>query len=86
MNQTEGVVDSKMHFHAEVLLAACPGQVHFRIPLAAFVIGETGGRNDSGIDNAAFTQRQVVFLRVLVHLFGQADSPIPIMNGTLHAL
>ncbi len=71
MNQSESVINADVHFHAEVPLIAFLGLVHFRIALAAFVFGGAGCRDNSGIDNAAFTQHQAVFLKVLVHFFEQ---------------
>jgi hypothetical protein len=47
------------------------GLMHFRISFALFVFSGAGRRNNGGVDNAAFTQHQAVFLQVFVHLFEQ---------------
>ena len=71
MNQAQRVVDADVHLHSEVPLITFLGLMHFRITLACLVLGRTRRRNDSGIDNAAFTQHQAVFLQMFVHLFEQ---------------
>jgi len=71
MNQTERVVDTNVHFHAEVPFVALSGLVHLRITLASLVLGGAGSRDDGGIYDASFTQHQAVFLQVFVHLFKQ---------------
>ena len=71
VDQAERVIDADVHLHAKVILFSFSGLVHFRIALAALILGGAWGRNDRGIHNAAFTQHQTIFLQVLVHLFEQ---------------
>jgi len=71
VNQSEGVINADVHFHAEVPLAALAGLMHFRISFALFVFSGAGRRDDGGIYDAAFAQHQAVLLQVFVHLFKQ---------------
>jgi len=56
---------------SEVPLVTFSGLAHLRITLAALILGGARRRDNGGVDNAAFTQHQAVFLQVLVHLFEQ---------------
>ena len=71
MDKAQCVVDANVHLHAELPFVALSGLVHLRIALARTVLCGAGRRDDGGINNAAFTQHQAVFLQVLVHLFEQ---------------
>src|SRR5690554_3249352 len=46
VNQAQSVINANMHFHAEVPFVALLGLMHFRIALAALVLGGTGGRDN----------------------------------------
>src|SRR5690606_16925727 len=71
VDQAQRVIDADVHLHSEAPLIALLGLMHFRITLAGLVLGGTRCRNDGGIDNAAFTQHQAVFLKMLIHFFEQ---------------
>jgi len=74
VDQAQRVVDTNVHLHAEVPFVTLSGLVHLRrsdgsVALARTVLCGAGCRDDGGINNAAFTQHQAVFLQVLVHFF-----------------
>ena len=71
VDEAQCVVDANMHLHAKVPLVALSGLVHFWIALAGTVLDRAGSRNNGGINDAAFTQHQAIFLQVLVHFFEQ---------------
>jgi hypothetical protein len=76
MDQAQSVVNADVHLHSEVSLVTFSGLVHLgrsddSVTLAALILGGARRRDNDGVDNAAFTQRQAVFLQVLVHLFKQ---------------
>ena len=76
VDKAQCVVDTNVHLHAEVPFVTFFGLVHFRrsddsVALARTVLYGAGRRNDRGINNAAFTQHEAVFLQVLVHFFEQ---------------
>jgi len=71
MNQAQSVVDTNVHLHAEVPLIAFLGLMHLRIALAGAVLCGAGSRDNGGINDAAFTQHQAVFLQVLINFFEQ---------------
>ena len=71
MDQAKRVIHTNVHLHSEVPLVTFSGLVHLRITLAALILGGARRRDNGGVDNAAFTQHQAVFLQVLVHFFEQ---------------
>jgi hypothetical protein len=71
MNQSQRVIDTNVHLHAEVPFVAFSGLVRFWIALAGTVLSRAGSRNNGGINNAAFAQHQAVFLQVFIHPFKQ---------------
>ena len=71
VNQPQRVVDTDVHFHPEMPFVALLGLVHFRITLASLVLGGAGGGDNGGVNNAAFTQHQAIFLQMLVHFLEQ---------------
>ena len=71
VDQAQHIIDTNVHFHAEVPLIALLGLVHLRVAFAALVIGGAGRLDDRGIHNATFTQHQAVPFQVLVHRFEQ---------------
>src|SRR5690606_35887364 len=85
VDQAQRVIDADVHLHSEAPLIALLGLMHFRITLAGLVLGGTRCRNDGGIDNAAFTQHQAVFLKMLIHLLN-STLPRPCCSRKLRNL
>lgn len=68
MNDAQGVIYTNMHFHAEVPFITYPGLMHVRISLTRLFFCRRRCTNNSGINEAAFFERQALFFQVIVIL------------------
>jgi hypothetical protein len=68
VDQAQHIIDTNVHFHAEVPLIALLGLVHLRVAFAALVIGGAGRLDDRGIHNATFTQHQAVLFQKMTEV------------------
>lgn len=67
--QTRFSINTDMRLHAEEVLIALIGLLHFRIAFAFLVLRRTGRVDDGGINNRSLAQRQSSFSQVVVDGF-----------------
>jgi hypothetical protein len=72
VDQSKDVINDNVNRHPEVPLLSLLSLSHFRITLAAFILGGARCRNDGGIYDAALAQHQAIFLQMPVH-FSEQD-------------
>jgi hypothetical protein len=59
-------IDANVRFHAEIVLIALLGRMHFRVALALFIFRRARRMNDRGVDDSAVTQQQATVTQIAI--------------------
>jgi hypothetical protein len=69
-------IDANVRFHAEIVLIALLGRMHFRVALSLFILRRARRMNDRGVDDSAVTQQQTTVTQMAI------DNAIKPFDGT----